>query len=172
LNGNGDLLFYRFDDSGRIPPVVSVLPASIAEFTPTLFGLKQHAGSSLIFLFWYVFTRGKYRIFYGLDTNGETVHYSVVLPKFFKFPFMRGEDLEIGPCWTHEAYRGKQIYPVVIAHILNRFRKEGRSFFMLTHRENRASRRGIEKAGLLLWGSGGKSRWLGIYRVEAYREHF
>jgi hypothetical protein len=170
LNGNGDLLFYRFGASERISPVASSVPVSVTEFRPTLFRLKQHAGSSLIFLFWYVFTRGRYRIFYGMDAGGETVHYSVVLPKFFKFPFMRGDDLEIGPCWTHESYRGRNIYPAVITRILKRFKKEERAFFMLTHRKNVASQKGIEKAGFRSWGRGRKSGWLGIYNVETCSE--
>jgi RimJ/RimL family protein N-acetyltransferase len=166
LATNSTLLFYRFDSSDRIPTVAPSVPLSIMEFKPTLFRLKKHEGSNLIFLFWYLFTGGRYRIFYGLDRAHLPVHYSVVLPKFFKFPFLRSDDFEIGPCWTDSAYRGKNIYPAVITHIVKRLKKEGRLFFMLTHVENIPSQKGIEKAGFHICGRGRKCGRLGIYNME------
>ena len=64
----------------------------------------------LLYLFWYFVTLGNYKIIY-LKKNDEIVHYTHILPKFFKLTFLNVNDLEIGPSWTKESYRGKGIFP-------------------------------------------------------------
>ena len=83
-------------------------------FKPVFFSLKRHKGNILIHIIWFVFTLGKYFIVYIMDENKNIIHHSYALPKFFKFPFMQKDDIQIGPCWTHKDYRGKGIYPFVL----------------------------------------------------------
>lgn len=159
------IVFYRFASSDPAVLPAPPLAVDLVEFKPSPFRLKRHPGSALVFAFWYIATVGRYRIFYALH-EGKIVHYSVVLPKFFKFPFMNPGDLEIGPCWTHGEYRGKGIYPFVLASILRTLRKQGRSFFIFSDENNTASQKGILKAGFTRCGTGAKKGKLGIYTME------
>lgn len=131
-------------------------------FMPKLQFLQKHRPFSLIYLIWYIFTLGKYKIIYVFD-NEKLIHYSHVLPGFWKFRFMNRDDYEIGPCWTDELYRGQQIYPYVIQKIVELFKNDAAFFYMVVDEKNIASIRGIEKAGFIKVGIVKKTKFLGIY---------
>ncbi len=62
---------------------------------------------------------------------------------------LREGELEITHCVTARAFRGRGLYPLVIAHLCGRAASMGaKRVVMLTGRDNTASQRGIEKAGL------------------------
>ncbi len=134
-------------------------------FVPTLFKLKEHSSKILIYLFWFLFTKGHYRIIYVKKDN-SIIHYTHILPKFFKFPFMNTNDLEIGPSWTDEAYRGKGIFPAVLAYVALCWKEEKRTFYAFTNIENHSSQKAILKADFYKWMSGYKTNKLGIYKVK------
>ena len=134
-------------------------------FTPTLFRLKKHKANKLLYLFWFMMTWGRYSIIY-LRNEDELIHYTHTLPRFFKLPFLGANDLEIGPAWTNEAYRGKGIFPAVINYAVQTYREKGRSFYIFSHMDNIASQKAIEKAKFSVWGKGYKTDVLGIYKVE------
>jgi hypothetical protein len=77
---------------------------------------------------------------------------------------MKKGDLEIGPCWTHENFRGREIYPNVLKYIINSNFRMNRSFYMMIDHKNIASQKGTEKVGFTLFAKGYKTKWLGIYR--------
>lgn len=160
------LCFFRFCNGEEMKEVLTVSGIEITRFNPTLLQLQAHRRFHPIYLFWFLFTRGRYRIYYVKDEAGKVIHYSHVLPKFFKFPFMQRGDLQIGPSWTDPARRGQRIYPAVIAHILRREQRQGRCFYMMAAEANRASCRGIERTGFTPCGIGEKQGWLGIYRIQ------
>ncbi len=144
----------------------SVLDEYIIEmFCPTLFHLKEHPAHVIIYLFWFLFTKGQYRIIYVKKDN-TIIHYTHILPKFFKFPFMNSKDLEIGPSWTDELYRGKGIFPAVMIYAIQYFKEKERTFYAFAHVDNEPSQKAILKAGLSKWKNGYKTRKLGIYRIE------
>ena len=95
------------------------------------------------------------------------MHYTHVLPKFFKFPFMHSKDLEIGPAWTDKEYRGKGIFPAVLLYAIQYFKEEKRTFYTFAHIDNTSSQKAILKAGFSRWKSGYKTDTLGIYQVES-----
>jgi len=134
-------------------------------FSPTLFQLKKHSVKVYIYLFWFLFTKGQYRIIYVKKDN-TIIHYTHILPKFFKFPFMNSKDLEIGPSWTDELYRGKEIFPAVIAYTVQYFKEEKRTFYAFAHIDNIPSQKAILKVGFSKWMNGYKTEKLGIYRIE------
>lgn len=137
-------------------------------FEPSFLKLQQHKRFSLMHWTWYIFTRGTYKIIYIFDDN-KIIHYTHAIPKFWKFRFMEHNDIEIGPCWTDESYRGEGIYPFVIEFVVNFLKNSYDSFFMMVSENNTASIQGIEKAGFHRIGEIHKSRFLGIYeKVEEY----
>lgn len=161
-------VFFRFDDrdiflKGKADDVLASYTLEI--FSPSLKKLKRHQSSRIIYLFWFLITRGRYKIIYLSDGN-VIIHYTHIFPKFFKLPFMSSKDLMIGPAWTIESYRGKGIFPAVITYIVKNFKKVGRSFYIFAHADNVASQKAIEKAEFYKWALGYKTKKLGIYKVE------
>jgi hypothetical protein len=163
-----NILFnYRISCTDKVSKVETSVPVDIENFKPKLLRLKLHPDRLLLYIFWFIFTRGKYQIYYVKDKNGTIIHYSHVLPKIFKFPFMKKKDLEIGPCWTHEKFRGKNIYPYVLTFIINDLCIPGRSFYIMTDENNIPSQKGILKAGFRFIAKGNKKGILGIYTYKS-----
>ena len=158
-------LFYRQEENSSIKIKLDK-QYKISQFKPSLLSLNKHKSRSLIYMIWFIFTLGKYKIYYVNNTKGHIIHIAHVIPKFFKFPFMQEDDLEIGPCWTSESNRGRGIYPAVLQYIFLEESQENRKFFMMISPDNIASIRGVLRAGFKEYGRGFKSQWLGIYNLE------
>lgn len=162
---NRELFYY---DSSGINSIENDFEYDIEVFQPTLFNLKCHKSSSVLFLFWYLFSRNKYFIVYVKNQN-KIIHHSVCITKFYRFPFMDSNDLEIGPCWTDENYRGKGIYPYVLKYVLSNFKDKYDKFFIMTDSDNIASQKGILKAGFEFIGKGTKNVF-GRYIIKEIEE--
>lgn len=107
-----------------------------------LFGLRM-------FIYWNIISLGKARAYIMTDTNGEIAHYSFVMPKCYKFPFMRSPrsgDIVIGPCVTTEKDRGRGLYPYVLSRIIESHTNGG-TIYMIVRDDNTSSIRGITKVG-------------------------
>ncbi len=131
-------------------------------FKPSLFKLNMHGNKHPIYLFWYLFTKGKYCIFYIMH-HGKIIHYSHCLPGFFKFPFMTKKDLMIGPCWTDSKYRGQSLYPFALSEITKRYENKVDNIYIFTEDTNIPSQKGILKAGFKQTGIL-KTTKTGIYK--------
>lgn len=96
-------------------------------------------------------SKGKARIFY-VKVDGKVVHTSYVIPRCRKFPFLKENDFEIGPCCTDKEYRGLGIYPQVLNYIVYSNGAGGETYYMIVSQDNISSLRGIKKAGFDLCG--------------------
>lgn len=122
--------------------------------------------TTVVRFYFQLMTFGKARVFYVRDEKGNLMHTSYLVPKCFKFPFMKKNDYEIGPCYTYNDYRGKGIYPEVIRYITQNVGNSETIFYMVVDSENTPSIRGVLKAGFVHCGSIRKSRIFKRY----YRE--
>lgn len=104
-----------------------------------------------------ILTLGKAQIYYVRSEN-EIIHISYVVPTCIKFPFMDRDNLEIGPCYTYPAFRGKGIYPKVLSEICRRRSSDISLFYMIVDETNLSSIKGIEKAGFVRCGLVRKNR--------------
>ena len=162
-------LLFVFDESCTLQVTNPLdLDYDLIEHRPTLLKMKlsrfRGLKDFLIHFSWYIFTKGQYRIIYGMHRN-EIIHYSYVIPKYARFAFMSKDDLEIGPCFTEERYRGKGIYPAVIIYIIKRFRKKDRKFFLFAGEDNVSSQKGCLKTGMIEGGCVHKD-FIGTYRKD------
>ena len=132
-------------------------------FKPSLFNLKLHEGSLIIYIFWYIFTFGRYKIFYIFE-NQKMVHFSNVLPKIFKYSFMRKEDIQIANSYTDPLFRGNKLYPFALSIIAEEYADN--AVWVGSRSDNSASLSGIKKAGYILISKVYKSMFLGIYRLS------
>ena len=134
-------------------------------FKPTIFNLKLHQGSVLLYLFWYIFSFGKYQIFYIIDKrNNKVAHYSNILPKIFKYSFMKKNDWQIVNVFTFSDYRRHQLYQFALAKILSELK--GTNIWIGTRNDNIASINGIVKAGFKKAANASKTRVFGIYKLN------
>lgn len=132
------------------------------------------ASSGAIELAWIAFHL--LRIFRNRDYCVATVwqdkrliHYTHVFPRFWRFPFMSNNDLQLGDIWTAEDYRGRGIASVVVTQVLLEKRQPGRTFWYIVHSENKPSIRLAEKLGFDLKGTGRKWPLFGIYVLGTYQ---
>jgi RimJ/RimL family protein N-acetyltransferase len=82
-----------------------------------------------------------------LIRHGETwVHRSAVMPGYFRFPFMKPDDLQVGDVWTAESERNKGLARWALSAILSADSNRNRCYWYLTEASNRASIRVAERA--------------------------
>lgn len=105
---------------------------------------------------------------YYLVYDGEhLVHYSIVLPKYYRLPFMENNDIHIGPYWTAEQYRGRGICPFVIRYIMMRYQSSKEYAYIMTEEDNKASQSSIIKAELNACGFVVRSKgFLGKFMIQ------
>ena len=126
------------------------------------------------YVVWWLFHRSS--IFSNRDyaallvlQNARVVHRSMIFPRFFRFPFMGKDDLQIGDTWTAEDHRGRHLATSAIHAAVALLHREGRTFWYLVQETNTPSIRVIEKAGFTLVGRGAKVPRAGLMLLGAYR---
>ena len=114
---------------------------------------------------WNIVTFGSaYKL--SISNGSEIVHTSIFMKHCFKFPFMKKNDIIIGPCVTIQKYRGQGLYPFAIRKISNWYKLMGFNdkVYLLIEESNVPSRRGAEKAGCVVIGRIKKTKILKIYK--------
>ncbi|HZO81549.1 MAG TPA: GNAT family N-acetyltransferase [Candidatus Binataceae bacterium] len=113
----------------------------------------------LRFLFRWLLRRA--RLFAGAECGallirdrGAVVHYSGFTPRYWRFPFMGDDDLQIGDTWTAPAHRGRGLALFALETIVAAAARPGRCFWYVVANTNRPSIRVVEKAGFTLASDG------------------
>ena len=175
----GKVLFFRKVSCSRDAAVPDAVPDAVpglrSEFwRPSAYRLVPEGMRLFPFSVWWVFHflrvfwSQEYCVFTVRDPRGRVVHHSVVTPGYLRFPFMKRGDLQIGNVWTAEDQRGKGLAVFGIRSILHACGRPGRTFWYLLEKENAASIRAAEKAGLELCGTGRRRSRLGISVLGYY----
>ncbi|WP_370634973.1 GNAT family N-acetyltransferase [Roseivivax sp. GX 12232] len=103
------------------------------------------------------------------DDSGRPLHVSCIFPRYFRFPFMAADDLQIGATHTEPDARGRGLAQRALIEAVRRLARPGRAFWYLTEATNVASCAVVEKAGFDWVGSGARIPRLGIGALSAYR---
>ncbi len=103
-----------------------------------------------------------------LHFGGRLVHYSGFTPRYWRFPFLADEDLQIGDTWTDPAHRGRGLALVALRQILAMKRKPGRKFWYVVGAANAPSIHVAEKAGFRVVAHGTCVKPLGIKFFGSY----
>ena len=96
------------------------------------------------------------------------VHYSAFAPRYWRFPFMADNDLQIGNTWTDPSHRGRGLAGFALEKILVLKRKPGRYFWYVVEAINRPSIRVVERAGFELAAEGSWQKPFGIKLFGSY----
>lgn len=109
----------------------------------------------------HIFANRDYSLFLIYDSKA-IVHRSVITPRYFRFPFMAREDLQIGDTWTMPEYRGKGLATFAIQKIVELHKKPGRRFWYVVEEDNIPSIRAVEKTGFVKYGVGVRKKRMGM----------
>ena len=126
----------------------------------TLIGMYQ----SLVFIIWWflylaMWKRQDKSYEHYLVYDGERlIHYSVVLPRYYRYPFMGSNDIQIGPYWTAEEYRGQGICPFIIRKTLSDYQLRRGYAYVLISEDNLKSQRSAIRGGVDFYGYGIRTR--------------
>ena len=104
---------------------------------------------------------------YYLYDGPELVSSCLVIPAYYKWPFMSKKDVQITYVMTNEKYRGQGMAKKMIKRIFYDLGSTVGSFWYVTDTENYASQRVAEKLGFSLVGIGKKTKITNRLRVES-----
>jgi GNAT superfamily N-acetyltransferase len=135
---------------------------------PSAFTGSAHLGY-LAFHWFGVFASADYCAICLDEVSGKPVHVSSIFPRFFRFPFMGRDDLQIGATFTSPAFRGRGLAHRALVEAVAQLAKPGRSFWYLSEVSNAASCAVAEKAGFELFGHGARFARFGVGALGAYR---
>ncbi len=113
-----------------------------------------------------IFKNSEYKIFLIYYNNKEVANYSVVLPKYFRTPFLGKNDLQIGPVGTAENHRRKGLAFSTIQKIFEFYKDRNIKFWYVARKENEPSLLLAEKIGLKKYGEGAKKGILKKFIIE------
>jgi RimJ/RimL family protein N-acetyltransferase len=125
------------------PSTFHMVPSALA------FRWKFRLLSTMFFLL----GRGaRYRVFAIFAPDGSVAHYSIVHPKWFRFPFMGEDHLQIGGLWTEPRHRGRGLATYAVQSILRAEKLPDRVYWYVAAEDNPASIRVAEKNGFAMHG--------------------
>jgi len=168
-------LFYAKHSDINSPPSVSPLDSRFLFdiWRPTPTRIVPSGIPIVPFAAWWLchylrlFSNRDYAVMLVRD-DGKIVHRSGVFPKYFRFPFMAVDDLQIGDTWTLPEYRGQGLATFALRTITETFHKPGRTFWYVTEQENSTSISVVEKVGFEMVGVGNRTKRFGIRALGAY----
>ena len=109
----------------------------------------------------HIFSNKDYGLYLIYDGH-NLIHLSVITPRYFRFPFMGKEDLQIGDTWTMPDYREKGLASFAIQKIVELYKKPGRRIWYVVEEDNIPSIRAVEKAGFVKYGVGTRRKRIGM----------
>jgi GNAT superfamily N-acetyltransferase len=130
-----------------------------------------HAAENLA---WFAFDRlGQFasREFEELSVwrDGWLLHRLIVTPRWFRFPFMARNDLQIGAIVTSPEARRLGLARMAILEAHRRHAAPGRAFWYVSEDDNAASIALAEACGYRLAGAGRRTRPLGLRGLGRFR---
>ncbi len=146
------LLVYKIDDYQNINLKSDILSEyTLTILKPGIFDLRKFGQGFVVNLFWYIITLGKFNML-QLSYLKDVVHFSYIIPKVYRFPFMKRGDIQIGPCVTFEKYQKRGIYSAVLQYLISEYYTQNRTLWIYCNENNEASRKTIEKVGFKYFG--------------------
>ena len=118
-------------------------------------------------LYWWLISKEIYICEIKNKQTNELMHYTYVMKKSYKFPFMKENDYMIGPSVTPEQFRRQGLFYRAVVFSENEITANNKdaNFIGLVREENMPSRKGLEKCGLVNTG-----RKFTKDKIKVYRE--
>ena len=161
--------FYRYDYviGSKFPEEVSIDKRFNAVlWKPTTLEIVPTGVALLPFGVWWImhhlqlFANQNYGLYLIYDGH-NLIHRSIITPRYFRFPFMARDDLQIGDTCTMPKYRGKGLAGFAIQKIVELHKKPGRKFWYVVEEDNIPSIKPAKKAGFVKYGVGTRRKKMG-----------
>ena len=169
------LRFYVHEGSRPAPPLTALAPGlAVAAWRPRSDGLPPKDLALWPNAMWWVFDRmgvfaNRHCGVLMIRDGDRLVHSALVTPRYFRFPQMGRDDLQIGGVWTDPARRGQGLAKAGVALIVQRWSGLYGRMWYIVEEDNPASIRVIEACGFRLLGLGERRSPLGVGVLGQYR---
>lgn len=134
------------------PSLVEIVPKGMAILPFGVWWILHYSG---------IFSNREYALFL-IRHAGTIIHRSVITPGYFRFSFMGKDDLQIGDTWTSADHRGKGLAVFAIRKIVAEYAHQGQRIWYVTDKNNAPSIKAAERAGLVLYGEGKRTKRFGV----------
>lgn len=108
-----------------------------------------------------MFGNHDYRVLYLLS-GSRVAHRSVLMPRYFRWPFMNRNDLQVSSTWTDPSYRGRGYATYALTLLAQLYSKPGRSIWYVTRENNIPSIKVCLSAGFQPYNYAERKNFLGI----------
>ena len=172
MHENG-YLFYKI----AVPADHSIrtLPAGYTSeaWRPGMISIKANGIPVFPFVVWWIFHilhvfANRYYGLFIIRSGNKVIHRSVITPRYFRFPFMAADDIQIGDTWTDPSERGRGLATIALDSVLRTPLSRKRTCWYVVEPSNLASIRVVEKAGFALAGRGIRTRLFGLGILGRY----
>ncbi len=109
----------------------------------------------ICFHYFLIFKNKKLGIIY-ITHKGDIVSRLLIMPGYFRFPFMGPNDLQIGDIWTCSSHRGEGLASCSLSYALKLFEKKAQSIFYIVEDTNNISIKLAVSCGFKLIATGVK----------------
>jgi RimJ/RimL family protein N-acetyltransferase len=167
--------FYRRAGDAPVAPGPALPPGcGFASWRPARDGFPSRGPHHAENLAWFAFDRlGLFAShdFEALSVigDGRLLHRLIVTPRWFRFPFMAEQDLQIGALWSAPEARRRGLARAAMLEALRRHAAPGRAFWYVTDDGNAASIGLADACGYRLAGEGRRTRPLGVRGLGQFR---
>lgn len=100
--------------------------------------------------------------------NKQIIHRTCVFPGFYKFPFMKEGDMQLGEIWTREDCRNRGLATNAMRYILNMSQYKNKTFWYVVESSNQESIMLAKKAGFVAICMAQKKSKMGISMLGKY----
>ena len=171
------------DNGSKIDPMNDYSKSHVRfeVWRPSIIRVKPKGLPLYPFIVWWVFhhlsifSNKNYHIYLAYTDENRLVHRSCVFPKYFRFPFMAEQDLQVGDTYTEDDFRGRGLAKFVLQNALADQSSSVNRLWYVVEDDNLPSIRVVEKSGFIRYGVGERRRSIlgslfGKYIINQYEE--
>lgn len=166
-------LFYVLDCPSQVNARTIGCDFKVEIWKPASWRVRPREFALWPFCIWWAFDQ--LRVFSNRDyclvlvrKGTEVVHRSCIFPRYFRFPFMAPEDLQVGDTWTAPAYRGLGLGTYGLQSAAKVAAMRPRRLWYIVEENNAASIRVAEKVGFVGVARGKRTSRLGVHLLGSF----
>lgn len=169
-----NILVFKKDSKGAVSSADIDLSYNLRVWKPSLLNFLPPNKGYKYFMYWLFYMFGIFKntnySAYLLYDKGELVSSLLVIPSYFKWPFMGKTDIQFAYVMTSRNYRGKGVAGKLIKQAMADFNQKVGAFWYVTDTENDASIRVAEKLGFRCYGKAERDNLLKILKLNTINE--
>lgn len=168
------ILYYAYAGPAGEPKPALAPSYELRTWKPSLLSVRPQGFSLRPFGVWWAFDRlrifaNRHYSLLAIYAGDRLVHRTCIFPRYFRFPFMDADDLQIGDVWTELSHRGKGLAAAALQHAVQTHANSNSKIWYVVDDSNRASIKLAESAGFELVGRGDRKSRFAIRALGAYR---